>query len=218
MKFILIAVMLMFSSVAMATDSALTVSLESERLYRGQSMSNGSVTTGATLEITDVVFNGVFMNLDFTSWSLLPVSDWTARREFGFGYASSLGNLGYALSLNRVWNPVFHATDYNEVRADFNYPLAGGLSVVTRVGQVVGGNLSKDTYLATGLNFTAFDRVDVTALVSGMRYRDLSNTRFNNAEITGSIRIFESARLFGTYSHGGTGISNNYSVGVSFTF
>lgn len=225
MKNVLFAFVLGLASLSVsAVETEATVSLTSDFVYRGQLVTEDpSVSVDLTVAN---IWEGLFVTGVATTTELTPVSDMVrVRSEAGVGYAFGLGDLEVTASVNRVFNPVVFAENYNEARftARYNWLFA-------EVGQGFTSDVNDDTYLSVGAEFQPADKLTVGGLVSAVRYDqdsehfiDSSNSRFNHAEVFASYNVWQGLDVFANYTYGlrdelGNDIDNRVFGGVRYNF
>lgn len=192
---------------ANAANVSATVSASSDLLYRGQSVTDGQPTVAGTLDFTDVFVDGVFVKVGTAVIDASPVdANKTLRTDVGVGYAGQVGRLDYAVSVNRVFNPVVERTvDFNEVRGELTFNATEKLDLLAQVAVATDKQLGRDAYAAVGIGYNGLftDKLDVTVLTSG-RYFDLAGTaEYNNFQVGASYAVTDNLSVFGDYSVGG---------------
>lgn len=225
-NFIFATIIALFGAtgIANAADASATVSVTSDNVYRGQVISD-DVSVGLGLRFDDVIFPGVYVRGDFNSVELTPLSDTIRfRSDAGVGIAGTYGAFGLDASVNRVFNPIVYSADYTEARLR----ATAGI-FFAELGQGITSGVNKDTYVATGVEIAATDRLSIGGLVSAYRYDDgtraitRDNSRFNNAEVYASYNVARNLDIFANYTYGlrdafGTDIDNRVYGGIRYRF
>lgn len=208
MKNVIFATILSLAAAsANAANVSATVSASSDLLYRGQSVTAGQPTVAGTLDFTDVFVDGVFVKVETAVIDVSPVdSNKKFRTDIGVGYAGQVGRLDYAVSVNRVFNPVVERpVDFTEVRGDVVFNATEKLDVLAEVAVATDKLYGRDVYAALGLGYSDLlvDNLDVSVLASG-RYFDLAGTGdFNNLQVGASYAVTDNLAVFGDYSVSG---------------
>lgn len=204
LKASLIALALLASGSAMATDSNANVSLQSKLMDHGTVVSDDT-SVGLGLRFNNVLVDGAFVRANFDSISLTPVSNTVEfRSDFGAGFAGTLAGNQWEVSANRVINPVIYSGDYTELRGR----LTRG-PVFAQIEQGLTAGVNKDTYIAAGLQ-QSFNALTVGGLVSTVRNNtENSLTRdefnFNNVEVFAKYNVWRNLDVNVNYSFVGRG-------------
>lgn len=220
MKNILIASLLLVATTsANAAEVDVSVSAASDYLYRGQTVTQGEPTVYGSLTLKDVVVPNVYLRGEGVVLNLAPYEeDKTLRSEFGVGYRKSFGQLDFDLSVNRVFNPVLYAKDYNEGRFEVNWNATDKVDVFGRVAHIVSDGVANDSYVAVGVKKQDFfvDKLSVSALASTFRSDATASYAFNNFELTAEYELAKGLYAFGTYSVGGATVRDAFDEEVKF--
>ena len=222
LKASLIALALLASNTAMADNTA-TVSAQTKFVDNGVLVSD-TATFGLGLQFNDVLVDGAFIRADFNTLSdVTPLNDTVSvRTDIGAGFGGKVAGNEWAVSLNRVMNPIIYAADYTEARTR----LTRGVWFA-ELNQGLTTGVNKNTYIATGLQ-KSFNGLTVGGLVSTVRYSDDALTlreefEYNNSEVFARYNAWKNLDVNVNYSFGGhkaadAAIRDQVWGGVSYRF
>lgn len=226
-KSILFSVLLGFAISASASNT-LTVGVESDNIFRGESLTGDGVSGLVGLRFDDLFRTGLYLRADGTTTQLTPVTDNVRfRSDVGVGLLLNVGDLTIDGSLNRVLNPVLHESDYNEARlfVRTNSDALGIFNVYGHVNYTL--NERNDFYTGAGV-IADLGRLSLRA--GGNWYVFEEETGFstgnfsrNNWDAGAEFNLWRNFTLTGLFSDGGVGLSGDrigreWSVGVRATF
>lgn len=226
-KSIIFAVLAGFAVNAVASNS-LTVGVSSDNIYRGQSITEDSVSAQVGLRFDDLFAAGLYLRGDASTTQLTPVSDNVRfRSDVGVGLRFDVGQLTLDGSLNRVLNPALRDSDYNEARfaVRTNMAALGLFDFYGNVNYTL--NERNDWYTGAGvlvdlgrLNLRAGGNWYVFEEASG--FSTSSFTR-NNWEAGAEFDLWRNFVLTGLFSDGSVGfggveLGREWLVGVRATF
>lgn len=226
-KSILFAVLAGFAVNAVASNS-LTVGVSSDNVYRGQSLTEDSVSGNVGLRFDDLFAAGLYLRGDASTIQLTPVSDNVRfRSDVGVGLRFDVGQLTLDGSLNRVLNPVLRESDYNEARfaVRTNMDALGFLDFYGNVNYALNG--SNDWYTGVGV-LSEISRLTLRAGANWYVFEDesgfsLNNFTRNNWEAGAEFDLWRNFVLTGLFSDGNVGfggveLGREWAVGVRATF
>jgi hypothetical protein len=219
------------ATVAVA-DNSITIGVDSDNIYRGESLTDDTVSANLGLRFGDLFLSGLYLRGDLTTLELTPLDDTIRfRSDLGVGYVFDLNNVSIDASFNRVFNPLLRESDYNEARVSLetDWDVAGFIDFYGDVAYIV--NDSNDWYVGTGLALNEFmtDRLNLR-VGANWYYFDNQGDRFsldnfsrNNWEVSGDYRVWRNVSLTGLYSFGRVGstgalIDDEWRVGLQATF
>lgn len=227
----LLACSLLLATSALAADLNLTgdVGIDSRNVYRGQKLSDTPSLNGR-LRVENLLIDGFFVEGAFSTVNTIPVKNTRARSEWSIGWGGQWNDFSAQVSVARVYRSsldyrslrdfnIYNSFNYNELRVDLGYQLTDNTRVYTTIGQgfsnpdfdrgfdpryYFGG---QHTYAAFGVE-TEYNALTMGTLVSGQRYDNMSETRFNNAEVYATYNIWRDFEVEGRYSIGGKDVFN----------
>ena len=224
---ILFAVLAGFAINAVASNS-LTVGVSSDNVYRGQSLTEDSVSGNVGLRFDDLFAAGLYLRGDASTIQLTPVNDNVRfRSDVGVGLRFDVGQLTLDGSLNRVLNPVLHDSDYNEARFSVrtNMTALGLFDLYGNVNYTL--NERNDWYTGAGV-IVGLGRLNLRAGGNWYIFEEetgfsTSNFTRNNWEAGANFDLWRNFVLTGLFSDGNTGFGNvdlgrEWQVGVRATF
>lgn len=224
---ILFAVLAGFSVSSIASNS-LSLGVSSDNLYRGQSLTDDSMSASIGLRIDDIFATGVYLRGDAATIQLTPVSDNVRfRSDVGVGLLFNLGDLTVDGSLNRVLNPVLHSSDYSEARLGVrsNVAALGFLDFYGNTNYTL--NERNDWYSGLGV-LAEFGRLNLRAGANWYYFEEESGVSFNNFsrnnwETSAEFNVWRNFLVTGLFSNGRTGlggvdIGREWQVGLRAVF
>lgn len=224
---IIFAVLAGFAVSSFASNS-LTVGVSSDNIYRGQSLTEDSVSANIGLRFDDLFAAGLYLRGDAATTQLTPVSDNVRfRSDVGVGLRADVGDLTIDGSLNRVLNPVLRESDYNEARLAVRTNMAalGFLDFYGNVNYTL--NDRNDWYTGAGV-LAEFGRLNLRAGGNWYVFEEesgfsTSNFTRNNWEAGADFRVWRNFSVTGLFSDGSVGfdgadLGSEWQVGLRATF
>lgn len=226
-KSILFSLLLIFS-VSTFADNTLTVGINTDNIYRGQSMTEDSFSGNVGLRFDDLFAAGLYMRGDASTTEFTPVTDTIRfRSDVGIGVLFDLGDLSFDGSVNRVLNPMLHSSDYNEARLEVrtNMDALGFFDFYANTNYTMGER--NDWYSGAGIlvdlgrlnlraggNWYYFDKE------TGFSFDDFTR---NNWEAGAELDLWRNFVLTSLFSDGNVGVDGvdlgrEWQVGVRATF
>ena len=231
LKSLLFALMLAVSTVSLANTNTLTVGVDSDNVFRGESITEDSVSANLGLRLSDLFLTGFYLRGDLSTTQLTPLSDNVRfRSDVGVGYAVNLAGVTVDGSFNRVLNPVLRDEDYSEARLGLltDWNVLGFLDFYGNAAYALNG--PNDWYVGAGVALNEFltPRLNLRAganwhYFDGQGSFNVDNFSRNNWEVAGDFLVWRNVSLTGLYSFGrvgsaGTAIDNEWRVGLRATF
>ena len=225
---IAVVVLSLLPYMAFATESEGSIELKTDSLYRGELITSDDIGASATLRVSDLFLDGLYVEGSADTLSADDLDDISLRARSAVGFVGSLWGLRVDTSFSRVFNPVLQADDYNEVSVELqsdlslvgHFDLFGHVShAMSEVDQwyagfgVVGRDLLFEGLTAkAGVNFYHYDRK--------LTFDDWTR---NNVEASLTYRFFDTFDAFALWSIGHRGsvgqqIDNEYVLGVRVNF
>jgi len=227
-NFIAVAILSLLPFSAFAFESQGSVELKTDSLYRGELITSDDLAASATLRLTDLFVDGLYVEGSADTLKAEDLDDISLRARGAVGFVGSLWGLKIDASVSEMFNPVLHSDDYNEVSVEVqtdlrfaeHFDLFGHMSHAfddvdqwyAGVGVIGRDVLVEGLSAKVGVNFYHFER-DLT----------LDDWTRNNVETSLTYRVLDQVDAFALWSVGHRGVvdqelDNEYLFGVRVNF